>query len=318
MMLFATGIAGVSAQEEADDEAEEATQEEEDDDDGALDDFKFYLGANFDFGEKIIPNSFYAEFNATLLNLVEFKDTDSFASGIGLMAGLYKNRLMNIDSSVSLSFNYQSLLGDLTVSNDSQTTFFIQTENAKYKTKYITNTYGFYLCPTFNIYDNHATDTANRLIFYLYADLEYVRRSIRSEYEFDIQLTDTSDISFSNDSIPTIVLKSKPIDHERIYHEGYTGAGIGIHYRIKDRGILNLRYTFGTVLSPVFRTFSSRDDPKDRGIYYKFQFNFTERKSGITIGAEVRSFLPVYSPFYSIHLSKSFSIGKLADFLTGD
>lgn len=280
--------------------------------------YKFYLGSNFDFGEKLVPNSLYSEVNIALFDLINKSDYHNnrkyMSRGVGGIFAIYRNKSISQDSSVSNGLgvsNYYTKISEGKVDSVTKSIGF-KTERATQRSNTTFSNIGLYCQPTFTL---KKTESVN---IFLLAHLEVIQRRTTTTYSYSNLLnTDTVTIKYTgnlytNDDYADFRALNRPKYEvlKSTQYEFVTSLGIGFQHNSKI-GQINWKSSWG-----YYQTRYSGASRINNGLAVINQFNFIEDKTGLTLSGEIRNYFTGNNePLISISLSKAFNISELAKFL---
>lgn len=263
-------------------------------------DYNFFLGANFDMQTQLKTESYYAEIDVFLPDLVTLKKNKS---SFGLQAGIYKNNNVRKELENSVSRPIFEIVDSLSTV-DSVTVI----ENRALQTPNVsTSNLGFYGRVLFNLHENKKRNF--RAFLALHAELIQRTQTITYESENLIRINQSimpRDSLRNNAVLLSRILNNGP-DTDRFY-SSFFGAGIPLRYSGKSIEVsINPVFGFGDKGARVRGgdTFKS---------FFLAQFHLMEKEHGLRISGEIRKYFNAnQNPFVVINLSKRFDISKLLD-----
>lgn len=261
--------------------------------------YDLFTGGNFDFFEALKFKNVGGEL------VINARDIFGKDDRFGFYTGLFNFQYFTFDSS-----------------NRRRRQEYIRIDQGPYSpgvTKYIVNSYvdhpkistnqwGYYFNPLYRLNETYS-DVFN---YYLALRLEVLRTSTKTEYFTDtIQRNDTTDRNLGPSPVfqsGRSVLLQKFTD---INTNGYFGFSLPLWLYAKDR--LKFYFEPGVgIASYNYTTYQLNEQTRVRERitnsiwpgYYLFRFRAIDQFSGlqITVGGEIRGFLPAYSPQINVYL----------------
>ncbi len=260
--------------------------------------YNFFMGANFNFGEKVKVKSFYSEIDVFLPGLF-FKNRKGTYWG-GIRAGIYRN------SSTTLQKDKERddiifLVEDENLQNDSISLIAKRVIRTPETTS---ENLGFYGQLLFRIFE----DDAKSFQTYLALHTEIIQRTETTKFNFK----DTLHISqnyIPRDSLLDPLLRRQLRESKEFTDKLYSSYfGVGVPMKYTDKNI-------EVFLNPVLGYGDTgRRSRNGTGQFFGlFQFYLMEQKHGIKISGEVREYFSDQNPQMVVNLSKRFDIESLLD-----
>jgi hypothetical protein len=241
-------------------------------------------------------------------------------SGFGFEAGIFSNNNIAPPDSANIPYTQVYALGGIVPNNiDAHQ---IVTENGVYKKATSLTVTGLYFMPYFRIWNlEQSNDLVTKASLYFTPRFEFDSRIYDYSFTLTPQTRDT--ISMLGSSTKFIY---PPTDSFVHVSEGYVGyLGFTLHVVLEKSLDFRISYIKGIVVS---------DKPNEAtGWYTAIPVFFEERNSGLSISAEIR-FKHVYTgvgpgwweiifpsksyeTYYTLNVSKRFSLQKFADIIFG-
>ncbi|PRX53825.1 hypothetical protein [Flagellimonas meridianipacifica] len=263
-------------------------------------DYNFFIGANFDLQNQLSTESYYAEIDVFLKELIPLKRKNNF---LGVRAGLYKNNSVGRLLENSFSRDVFQVLDSLTVGD----TLTLQQRNVRQTPRVSSSNLGFYGELLFNMYKNEKKNFQAFLAFHA----ELIERTITTEFE-EGNFLDLGQFQITQDSLrldralQARILSNGPRTEK--FYSSFFGLGTPLLYSSKSIEIF---------INPVFGFGDTGDRFSRDGTFKSFflaQFHLLEQKHGIKLSGEIRKYFNAnQNPFVVINLSKRFNITSLLD-----
>lgn len=263
-------------------------------------DYNFFLGANFDMQTQLKTESYYAEIDVFLPDLVTLKKDRFF---LGLHAGIYKNNNVRKELENSVARPIFEIIDSLST-NDSVAVI----ENRALQTPNVsTSNLGFYARLLFNLYNNEKKNFRAFLAFHT----ELIQRTQTITYESDNLIRINQSMiprdSLQNNAVLLYRILNNSPSTDRFY-SSFIGVGAPLLYSGKSIEVsLNPVFGFGDTGARVRGgdTFKS---------FFLAQFYLMEKKHGVKINGEIRKYFNAkQNPYVVINFSKRFDISSLLD-----
>lgn len=281
---------------------------------------ELFIGTNFDFiNSKVTLSDWYGGARVFLPSITDVRFNNNTSNRVprwGFAAGIYHAKsLSNFGNSV-IHDSTRGVYGRVT--NYIADTAFVRYDTINTRTTTELNNWGIYFAPLFQYshYENAEKFVTN---MYVGAHLEVIRRTIVTNYSFDTVGYTTTKYTLGGRGLPRSASKSLPQNTVQNLYDAYFGICAPIQFLWK--GILDMKINpclgFG---SRGYSTQVTRGDLiiKKSPFFYLVQFDLLAHLGGLSlnIGGEVRGYFPNENPIMAAYLGTSFSIQKLADFVS--
>jgi hypothetical protein len=252
--------------------------------------FRITTGANFDF-DKTLKASLY--FDAQVFKPILLSPCKKDNRGFGVYSSLYNNRFISSDS-VQDTKTFYDIIGNGDTVDMIRYNYQIGASNSvKNIGSEIALLYSF---------QNKMNNDLN-LSFSFLLELGAISRNITTTYSYNKINQDTIfNIPNPNNYIRLV---EREFVNTRI-NDVMFGSGFIFRMKSKSHGEFMLKATSG-----CNNTYFPEEMLKR--IYYDFRFQILDPKVGINLGGQIRGYYKQGSPYFSVYLSKSFSLSKLTE-----
>jgi len=280
---------------------------------------ELFIGTNFDFiDSKVTLSDWYGGARIFLPSITDFrfdKNKSNRTPRFGLAGGLYHAKSLSNFGNPRIDNEPELVYGRITnYFADSAT---VRYDTTKTKTKTEFNNWGLYIAPLYQWSRFESGDGKFITNIHIGAHIEVIRRNITKSYTFDT--IGSMSRNFLARQLPRNILPI-PLNNIQTFYDGYFGVCMPIQFLWKD--IIDMKvnpcFGFGSrgYTSQVITKADEQITPSP--YFYLVQFDLLAKLGGLrlNIGGEVRGYLPNENPIITSYLGTSFSIQKLADFVT--
>jgi hypothetical protein len=275
---------------------------------------EIFIGTNFDFFDKPTLTDWYGGVRVFLPEITNLRYKNSRKNARwGLAGGIYHSKSFsnfgngNGDGFTTVTNRVLNIFSD-TVNGVAIPKANVQYDTLKATPKSEINNWAAYINPFYQWSKFEGKDVITNIYVGFLA--EVIRRNIHFFYDFDT-------LGSTQKQIPYASIRGEAgtrlTGYTQIYYDAYFGVTMPIQVLWKD--ILDLKIIPGVGIgSPGYVT--KKDDPSHK--FYLVQYDLLIRLGGLklNLGGEVRGYFPNQSPIFSAYLGTSFSIEKLADFIS--
>lgn len=255
--------------------------------------FRITSGANFDF-DKTLKASLY--FDAQLYKPIIFPCNKNDKIGLGVYASLYNNRYISSDSIQEYSQKFTETIGSGDTVDIVSYNYQIGRSNS---IKNIGAEAG--LLWSFHSKINKDSDAS---ISFLLPEFGAISRNHTTTYTYEKINPDT----IFNVIKPNTLVRLTEREFTNIkYNDVMIGTGFIFRYKSKTYGEFMMKFSTGFNHTYFPEVVLKRH-------YYDFRFQILDPKVGVNLGGEIRGIYGNGAPYFSVYLSKSFTLNKLTEY----
>ncbi|MEZ0608977.1 hypothetical protein ACAW74_10705 [Fibrella sp. WM1] len=275
-----------------------------DQDSPSLSPFRIAIGSNFDYLNNAaeLKNLFFGfeAFAPTAFN----KKKNWALSGFHIGFGWSQN--FSADSSGNNRIIQSQAIGRI----NSDCTLVRTSEYVRGTTQRINN---------FNFFASHLArywfNEAGTLEAYFTIRFEGIRRNFDTRYTYELDTANVSRVKRPISAYPTFNDVTKVTNRQQSFYDFYLSAGFPFKWEPSSDAVelrFNPMFGYGWFSSPFHQSSPGRFDR----FFYVAQLSIIEKKFGFRIGGEVRGSFGGLAPYYTLTLSKVFTLRKFEDYFT--